>query len=55
MLDRYLALEGVMLAFDQDGEEWMADQLRDAMDRLWEKHLSPEDREFLNNRPSPST
>lgn len=52
MLARYLALEQVMLAFDEDGDEWMADLLRDVMDRLWHKHMSIEDREFVTNRPS---
>jgi hypothetical protein len=55
MLARYLAMEQVMLAFDREGNTWMADKIRDVMDCHWHRHMSLEDRKFVNNRPSPPT
>ena len=49
-LRQYVDLESITLEFDKDGQIDLADALRDILDTIWYKHLTPDDYEFLNQR-----
>lgn len=51
-LQRYLTLEELMLGFDEDAQEALADSLRDVMDKVWYGLLTEDDRQWLNERPN---
>jgi hypothetical protein len=48
----YLELERQMLRLDDEGDEELADRIRDLMDFVWFQRFSPEDRRVLNARGS---
>ena len=52
-LETYLSLEHLMLELDDEGDEELADKLRDVMDVVWYSRLSQEHRDLLNRRTSP--
>lgn len=47
-LAAYLNLETALLILDRNGDETIADELRDTMDTVWHS-LSDNDRSFLNS------
>jgi hypothetical protein len=49
LIDRYLALERVMMEADERGDEPFADSIRDVMDSIWYQ-LSDQEHGVLNNR-----
>ena len=49
LMERYAALERMMLEADERGDETFADALRDLMDPIW-YGLSDEEHEILNGR-----
>jgi hypothetical protein len=49
LMDRYAALERMMMEADERGEEPFADSLRDLMDSIWYR-LSDEEHHILNGR-----
>lgn len=49
LIERYAALERMMLEAEQRGDETLADTLRDLMDPIWYA-LSAQEHETLNRR-----
>jgi hypothetical protein len=49
-LELYLTFERLMLQLDNEGDEDLADGVRDLMDRVWYRRLTANNRDQLNAR-----